>query len=84
MKILNDYVYESLKIYGNTFITPKVYQAWGKDMILNDLKENGFNCSITEQNCAKAVDIYFKRKRDVIYILTVVKRNEDNGQEGSL
>ncbi|MDO4378958.1 MAG: hypothetical protein Q4C64_07520 [Erysipelotrichia bacterium] len=51
MKLLNDYVYQCLQDYHNTFIMPKTYKELGAENILNDLKDNGFDCIIEERDC---------------------------------
>lgn len=46
MKIFDEYVYINLKKYGNTLISEREYIMYGKETILNHLKENGYDCEI--------------------------------------
>lgn len=43
---MKKYVYNNLKKFGNCFISEKELQKKGKTKILNDLRKQGFNCSI--------------------------------------
>ena len=58
MKILDNYVYRNLKKYKNCYISEKEINKFGKKKILEDLKENGFDCKI--QVYKNEVNIYNK------------------------
>lgn len=77
MKLLNDYVYRSLSDFGNTFVMQKTYKAIGEEAILEDLKENGFNCKIEKRYLAPEVkeiktskQLSKRKSKDVIYLIT--------------
>lgn len=44
--MLDEYVYKTLKRYGNCVININDLKRYGKKKILKDLKEHGFNCNI--------------------------------------
>ena len=44
--MFESYVYRNLKKYGNCIISKSDYKRYGKNKILKELKENGFNCNI--------------------------------------
>lgn len=41
-KKLNNYVYNNLKHYGNALIGQATYEILGEDVIIKDIKGNGF------------------------------------------
>ena len=44
--MLDEYVYKTLKKYGNCIIGMQDLKRYGKNKILMDLLEHGFNCTI--------------------------------------
>ena len=44
--MLDQYVYNNLRKYGNTIIGESAYKRFGKNKILKDLEKHGFNCNI--------------------------------------
>lgn len=88
MKILKDYVYRSIADFGNSFIMPLIYKQFGEEAILNDLKENGFNCIIEKRQCEDnkfGMKLENRRQRkqrkkvekEIIYVITDKRRFKD-------
>ena len=44
--MLENYVYRNLEKYGNCLISNHLIRKYGKNKILKDLQQHGFNCDI--------------------------------------
>lgn len=49
-KMLEDYVYKNLEMFGNTVISENAYNRLGEVKILKHLKKKGFKCRIKIYN----------------------------------
>ena len=47
--MLESYIYRNLDRFGNCLISNSLYKRLGKEKILNDLKEHGFNCTLEKR-----------------------------------
>ncbi len=88
--LLKSYVYNCLNTYGNTYILPETYKQLGKQQILEDLRQHGFDCTIklrilepefpsTKPSPTKKKLLNLKlnpKDDDIIYVIAV-KRKEN-------
>ena len=44
--MLENYIYRNLDRYGNCLISNNLIRKYGKNKILKDLQQHGFNCDI--------------------------------------
>lgn len=71
MRILDDYVYKTLERYDNCMITLNDFKKYGKNKILNDLKNNGYNCTLEVRKIIEKRK--YKIDIDTIVILEKIK-----------
>lgn len=71
-ELLPEFVYEQLRLEGNTIINEIRYKRLGEEAILNNLKEHGLNCRIDVIKERKSDEENFKYIYDTNVIITVI------------
>lgn len=48
--MLKPYVFECLTRFGNTIISESTFDHYGSEILLEELRKNGFDCKIRESS----------------------------------
>lgn len=73
--MLDEYVYKTLKKHGNCVISMNDLKRYGKNKIINDLLNHGFNCSIRILGEDRVIDDkYIGKYNDASVIVEVIEK----------
>lgn len=62
-QILKPYVFKSLALYGNTVISERTFEYYGEEIVLEALRQRGFDCTIRIANDSGAKNIIIEMIR---------------------
>jgi len=60
---LKPYVFESLTCFGNTVISNQTFEHFGEDVLLEELRQHGFDCTIRISNFSGAKNIIIETRK---------------------